>query len=102
MTVSFMRYTFATVLLPLITACAVQPTKQAPVPQPANVVIKESELSAPVSTAKAERGMIYKGTGVLVRGEDTGGAVPQSAPTGASNSPIVLNFEGADLREVVR
>ncbi|MFO1395941.1 MAG: type II secretion system secretin GspD [Burkholderiales bacterium] len=45
---------------------------------------------------------IYRGNGVVVKGLQPGGTVPPSPPIQATGSGIVLNFEGADLREVVR
>src|SRR5438270_9154704 len=47
---------------------------------------------------------LYKGTGQLVKGQLPGGALPP-APAGiapAAGQAITLNFEGADLRDVVR
>jgi general secretion pathway protein D len=51
----------------------------------------------------ADATKIFKGTGQLVKGQLVGGALP-AGPAGAiANGPAVtLNFEGADLREVVR
>ena len=50
-----------------------------------------------------DRSTIRKGTGVVVKGQQQGGVLPpplsQAQVTG---SGVVLNFEGADLREVVR
>jgi general secretion pathway protein D len=50
-----------------------------------------------------ESSKIFKGTGVLVKGQLPGGALPP-APAGAvaAGPAVTLNFEGADLREVVR
>ena len=46
---------------------------------------------------------VFKGTGVVVKGQQIGGALPPAAPQAqVTGSGIVLNFEGADLREVVR
>jgi len=45
---------------------------------------------------------IYKGTGVVVRGQQPGGGLPPAAITPVAGGAMVLNFEGADLREVVR
>jgi general secretion pathway protein D len=46
---------------------------------------------------------IYKGTGVVVQGQQPGGALPTPPPPAqVTGAGIVLNFEGADLREVVR
>ena len=47
---------------------------------------------------------LYKGTGQLVKGQLPGGGLPP-APAGvapAAGQAITLNFEGADLRDVVR
>jgi general secretion pathway protein D len=46
---------------------------------------------------------IFTGTGQLVKGQLVGGALPAGAPGAVASGPAVtLNFEGADLREVVR
>jgi general secretion pathway protein D len=46
---------------------------------------------------------IYKGTGQLVKGQLAGGALPAAAPGAVASGPsVALNFEGADLRDVVR
>ena len=50
----------------------------------------------------AERATVVKGTGVLVKGQQPGGGLPPAAPVQASGGGVVLNFEGADLREVIR
>ena len=49
-----------------------------------------------------EKARIFKGTGVLVKGQLPGGGLPAGTPVQASGNAVVLNFEGADLREVVR
>ncbi len=49
-----------------------------------------------------ERARIFRGTGVLVKGQQPGGGMPPGQPVQATGNSIVLNFEGADLREVVR
>ena len=54
---------------------------------------------APTAEDKAN---IYKGTGVLVRGQLPGGAVPPAPVIQQAGGGVVLNFEGADLREVVK
>jgi len=50
-----------------------------------------------------EKARLFKGTGVVVKGQQPGGALP-SGPVVVQQGggAIVLNFEGADLREVVR
>ncbi|HVF64202.1 MAG TPA: type II secretion system secretin GspD [Casimicrobiaceae bacterium] len=67
---------------------------------------------SPPSSADAERreapprpqdtARIFKGTGVVVRGQQPGGGVPGSSVVRQPGGAVVLNFEGADLREVVR
>ncbi len=58
---------------------------------------------APMLPSADERARLYKGTGVLVKGQPPGGGVP-SGPVVVQQGGggVVLNFEGADLREVVR
>jgi general secretion pathway protein D len=51
----------------------------------------------------ADSTKIFKGTGQLVKGQLAGGALPAGPAGAVANGPAVtLNFEGADLREVVR
>jgi general secretion pathway protein D len=50
----------------------------------------------------ADRATLYKGSGVLVKGQQMGGGLPPAAPVQPTGGGVVLNFEGADLREVVR
>ncbi len=45
---------------------------------------------------------MFKGTGVLVKGQQPGGGVPPSPAIQQAGGGVVLNFEGADLREVVK
>ena len=45
---------------------------------------------------------VFKGSGVLVKGQLPGGGVPATPPVQQTGGGIVLNFEGADLREVIR
>src|SRR4029079_12221790 len=49
-----------------------------------------------------EHARIYKSTGVVVKGQQPGGVVPPTPQVTQAGSAVVLNFEGADLREVVR
>ncbi len=57
----------------------------------------------PRAGAMGEPAKIFKGTGQLVKGQLVGGGLPAGNPGAVANGPAVtLNFEGADLREVVR
>ena len=50
-----------------------------------------------------EDAKLFKGTGQFVKGQLPGGGMPAGAPGAVASGPAVtLNFEGADLREVVR
>ena len=54
-------------------------------------------------TDGGEQTKLYKGTGQLVKGQLPGGALPPPPPGAVASGPAVtLNFEGADLRDVVR
>ncbi len=51
----------------------------------------------------AERSKLYRGTGVLIQGQEEGGAVKlQPMPPAPPGPAVTLNFEGADIREVAR
>ena len=54
------------------------------------------------STDTAENVRVFKGTGVLVKGQLPGGGLPVGPVTQPAGGGVVLNFEGADLREVIR
>jgi general secretion pathway protein D len=46
---------------------------------------------------------VFRGTGVLVKGQQSGGALPGAVPGAVASGPsVTLNFEGAELREVIR
>ena len=49
-----------------------------------------------------ERARIFRGSGVVIKGQQKGGVVPATPQVQAVGSAVVLNFEAADLREVVR
>ncbi|MBS0321716.1 MAG: type II secretion system secretin GspD [Proteobacteria bacterium] len=77
--------------------------------EPDDAMLRKSALPAEqndVTGAKAAQSdsqRVYRGTGVLVKGQLPGGGLPPAqaiTPVGGGN--VVLNFEGADLREVVR
>ncbi len=53
--------------------------------------------------SEAEKAKIFKGTGVLVKGQQPGGGMPPAPATQpVPGGGVVLNFEGADIREVIR
>ncbi|MCC7042203.1 MAG: type II secretion system secretin GspD [Burkholderiales bacterium] len=60
------------------------------------------EATSRVGSAPPSNAHLYKGTGIVVRGQQPGGGVPPPAVTPVAGGAMVLNFEGADLREVVR
>jgi general secretion pathway protein D len=49
-----------------------------------------------------DRARIYKGSGVTVKGQTPTGVTPPQREAPRPSGNVVLNFEGADLREVVR
>ena len=92
-------------VISLLAACAQQPVAPDVVPEPAEAAAKADAARATDSVARnadTDRSRIYKGTGVVVRGQESGGKPPAGPPPRPSTGPVVLNFEGADLREVVR
>ena len=98
--------------LPLLLAACQTPPAAPEVPAPASPALAGGGALSPAMIAAAARAQapapnndqshIFKGTGVVVRGQQPGGGLPPGAQTQVGGSGIVLNFEGADLREVVR
>jgi general secretion pathway protein D len=54
------------------------------------------------AAADAPDARIYRGTGIVVKGQLPGGDLPPGQVTAVTGGGVVLNFEGADLREVIR
>ena len=52
--------------------------------------------------ASPDSARIYKGTGVVVKGMEPGGKLPAGPAAQPAGGGVILNFEAADLREVVR
>ncbi len=92
----------------LLSACATTPTTgggQRALPNRSTSSIENiNPGDAAEANKPADSTRIYKGTGVLVKGELPGGNLPPGPPKQASGTSgaVVLNFEGADLREVIR
>ncbi len=58
--------------------------------------------AAAAADEAAEKAKLFKGTGVLVKGQLPGGGLPPGPGARPAGGGVVLNFEGADLREVIR
>ncbi|HEV2042008.1 MAG TPA: secretin N-terminal domain-containing protein, partial [Casimicrobiaceae bacterium] len=103
---NFLLPAFLAVTLAVLTAGCALPTKDKDAQPPLRgVPMRSSTLITPPAGAQdaADAATIYKGTGQLVKGQLAGGALPAGAPGAVASGPAVsLNFEGADLREVVR
>ncbi len=61
-----------------------------------------ADAAARAQASAPDSSHIYKGTGVVVRGMQPGGKLPAGPPVQAAGGNVTLNFEGADLRDVVR
>ena len=102
------KLTLALALSFVLAACATtrvgrdaQPAAPAKVASPA--ADAGGALGAPSSDKPADSGKLYKGTGILVAGQAEGGEVPAIRRPSTPPGPMVtLNFEGADIRDVVR
>ena len=101
----YARLTLALLLSVLLAACAttrVAKEETAPSAKPAPTEDTGTTIK-PGTEKPPEQSRLYKGTGVLVQGQTEGGQVP---PAPAANQPrgsaVTLNFEAADIREVVR
>src|SRR4051812_29805082 len=90
--------------LPLLLAgCASTRAPVTPPAQPAPAPAAAPMATMPATAASADdRARIFKGTGVVVKGQQPGGGLPPGPAKPAPGGAVVLNFEGADLREVVR
>ena len=96
----------------LLSACATtnQPGQSGRDLTPGSGAVKVVPFSGTVKitgpndgTDGGEQTKLYKGTGQLVKGQLPGGALPPPPPGAVASGPAVtLNFEGADLRDVVR
>ena len=74
-----------------------------PAPAPGKPGAAESTAIRATPEKPPEQAKLYKGSGILIAGQSEGGEVlpfqKQSTPPGPA---VTLNFEGADIRDVVR
>jgi len=99
-------------LLPLVLAACATPKLDDPITsyRPAQkseiAIVPTPDMVAAAAQARAAAdgadARIYRGTGVLVKGQLPGGELPAGQTAPGSGGGVVLNFEGADLREVIR
>ncbi|MFO1316078.1 MAG: type II secretion system secretin GspD [Burkholderiales bacterium] len=113
---TFVRLALAAAVALAAAACqAPAPTRSDQAPMPKEKLAAGSAPLSPAlteATAQAQAGPptqqeklqahMYRGSGVLVKGLQPGGGLPPGPPIQAAGGNVVLNFEGADLREVVR
>jgi len=95
------------IALVLLTSCTSVPNQDHDAvaqPNMAKPFDRKVRIQSDLTTPPAEDQVrLYKGTGQLVKGQLPGGGVPSSAQGASTAGPSVsLNFEGADLRDVVR
>ena len=89
----------------LLAACATtRVVKEETAPSPATAPAEDTGTTIkPGAEKPPEQSRLYKGTGILVQGQTEGGEVPRGpAPRQTQGSAVTLNFEAADIREVVR
>jgi general secretion pathway protein D len=104
----YAKLTLALALSLVLAACATTRVgRDAPPPAPAKPASSATDAGAALggqsSDKPADRAKLYKGTGILVAGQEEGGDVPGIRRPSTPPGPMVtLNFEGADIRDVVR
>jgi len=96
----------------LIAGCAAPPSDSGGAPGTVTSAQRTNPAVSPALAEAARRTRLpapeeessrtYKGTGVVVKGQQPGGGLPPAPPIQQSGGNVVLNFEGADLREVVK
>jgi general secretion pathway protein D len=92
----------------MLAACATTRVgRDAQAPAPAKAASSATDagaaLGAQSSDKPADRAKLYKGSGILVAGQSEGGEVlPAPKPRATPGPMVTLNFEGADIRDVVR
>ncbi|HEX8009611.1 MAG TPA: type II secretion system secretin GspD [Casimicrobiaceae bacterium] len=105
----YVKSTLAVTFSLLLAACATtrgvrEAQLPAAAPAPAGAAADTgAALKAGAAEKPPEPSRLYKGSGILVAGQEEGGEVPPApSPPPPPGSPVTLNFEGADIREVVR
>jgi general secretion pathway protein D len=103
----YAKLTLALALSFVLAACVTTRGRDAQPPAPAKAASSAADagaaLGAPASDKPADYGKLYRGTGILVAGQEEGGDVPAIRRPSTPPGPMVtLNFEGADIRDVVR
>jgi len=100
------RLTLGLLLPLLLAACATTRAvkeEAAPSAAPAAAEAAAGTAIKPGTEKPPEQSRLYKGTGILVQGQTEGGEVPGTPrPREPGGSAVTLNFEAADIREVVR
>src|SRR2546421_5461204 len=73
-------------------------------PPPAKTTARDIGTALSAAPEKPpEQSKLYRGTGVLIQGQEEGGAVtPQPKPPPPPGPAVTLHFEGAGIREVAR
>ena len=102
------KLTLALTLTLLLAACTTtRPGREAQStlvpPAPTKTAAADDSAVPKAAEKPPEVSKIYKGTGILVEGQQPGGDVPGRLPPPVPpGSAVTLNFEAADIREVVR
>jgi general secretion pathway protein D len=101
----------ASAVLFMLSACAGVPNSDSNAgppwkqsnPQQGNAGAASSNASQPVAVEGPEPARLFKGTGQLVKGQLPGGGLPPAHQGVVVTGPsVALNFEAADLRDVIR
>ncbi|MFI4967074.1 MAG: hypothetical protein ACHP9T_17120, partial [Caulobacterales bacterium] len=96
----------------LLSACATpyRPNRDPELTSLPTAPLKSSDpIAAPGAGARpspqegTDTTKVFRGTGQLIKGQLPGGGLPAAAPGAVATGPsVTLNFEGAELREVIR
>ena len=89
----------------LLASCTTNPDRDGAPPwsNSAKPLQGNIKITGPAPEAAADQAKLFRGSGQLVKGQLPGGGLPPGPTVVASGGAAVsLNFEGADLRDVVR